>query len=149
MAETLGSLCDKLIITKLKHWHSQDQEQLKNITFQEKLLQEEINEYVRSAIEGLIPLEQLSLPSNKVYKKEGDRLNTFYFNIGEIFSALVLTNCDLWHIQEKAFQFEKVPMEEKDSIINQQSFLNLERNRYIDEINTRFYSLIEKRKSSK
>jgi hypothetical protein len=140
MAETLGSLCDKLCIIKLKQWHSKDQEQLKNLSFQEKLLQEEINEYIRSAVEGSLPLDQLSLPANKVYTKDGDWMNKLYTNIGEVFSALALANCKLWHIQEKAYEFEKVPMEEKDSVIYQQSILNLERNRYIDEINIQLYT---------
>jgi hypothetical protein len=137
MAETLGSLCDKLVVVVLKHWHSQDPEQVRNILFQEKLLQEEINEYIQSAVEGLIPFEQLSLPSNKVYKKEGDWVHKLYDNIGEIFSALILANCKLWHVQEKAYEFEKVPIEEKDTLINQQSILNLERNQCIDEINAK------------
>lgn len=43
MAETLGILCDKLTIVKLKHWHTKDQERLQNPAKQEGQLLEEIN----------------------------------------------------------------------------------------------------------
>lgn len=142
MAETLGSLCDKLIINQLKQWHSCDREQLNNISFQGESLQKEIDEYIRGAVEGTIPLEQISLPANKVYKKAGDWANKVYANIGEAIYALALANCKLWHIQEKAYEFEKVPLEEKDQVISQQSIFNLERNKCIDEINAKFHSLI-------
>ena len=143
MAETLGSLCDKLIVIKLKQLHSQDQEKLNNLTFQENLIKKEINEYVQCAVAGLIPIEQLSLPANKVYQKAGDWQNQFYADIGELFSALSLANCNLWHIQEKAYEFDKVPPEQKDALIEQQSIVNLERNKFMDEINAKFYSLIK------
>jgi hypothetical protein len=46
VAETLGSLCDKLTIVKLKHWHTEDQGRLQNLVKQEKQIQDEIDEFV-------------------------------------------------------------------------------------------------------
>jgi hypothetical protein len=142
MAETLGSLCDKLTVLKLKQWHSRDSEQLKNITLQEKLLQDEINEYINLAIAGLIPPKCIALPANKVYQRKSNQINEFHGSFGEVFSQLAGVNCRLWHQQEKIYEFEKVPPDEKDEVIKQLAVLNLERNQCIDEINANFQSLI-------
>jgi hypothetical protein len=143
MAETLGSLCDKLTILKLKEWHSQDQEQLKSISFQEKLLQNEINQYILCAVEDSIVLEHLAFSSNKIYHKEDNSINEFHGNIGEIFSQLALINCKLWHQQEKVYEFHKVPPKKKDNVVKSLAVLNLERNQCIDEINSKFGLLIK------
>ena len=67
MAETLGSLCDKLTIVKLKQFHSEDRDRLRSLATQEKQLQDEINEYFVAAITGQIPLEGLTFAANKIY----------------------------------------------------------------------------------
>ncbi|MBK9284914.1 MAG: hypothetical protein IPM51_11465 [Sphingobacteriaceae bacterium] len=46
MAETLGMLCDKLTILKLKQYHTESEERLKSLGTQAKQLQEEIDEFV-------------------------------------------------------------------------------------------------------
>jgi hypothetical protein len=143
MAETLGSLCDKLTVLILKQWHSQDQTQLSNIEHQEKLLRREIDEYIHSAINGTIPLELISLPANKVYQKKGNQVKKCGGDIGDVFSELALINCKLWHQQEKVYQFETVPIHQKDEVIKQLAVLNLERNQCIDEINSRLYRLVK------
>jgi hypothetical protein len=71
MAETLGSLCDKLTIVKLKQYHSEDPERLASLGTQEGNLKKEIDEFISDAVNGLIPLEKLTFKANKVYKKEG------------------------------------------------------------------------------
>ena len=55
MAETLGSLCDKLIVVKLKQWHTKDQKRVKSLQIQERVLQQEIDEFVGDAFDGTIP----------------------------------------------------------------------------------------------
>ena len=72
MAETLGYLCDKLTIIKLKQWHSDDRKQLESLLTQEKQIQDEINEFIIAAIEGKIPVGRLTFASNKVYKRRGN-----------------------------------------------------------------------------
>jgi hypothetical protein len=72
MAETLGSLCDKLATVKLKLWHTDDPERLRSLAAQEKQLHDELNEFISAAIGGDIPIERLTFASNKVYKKEGN-----------------------------------------------------------------------------
>ena len=72
MAETLGSLCDKLTI-ELKEWHSEKQpERMLSLATQEQQLREEIDALIADAASGRIPLERLTFAANKVYRKEGN-----------------------------------------------------------------------------
>ena len=52
----------------------------------------------------------------------------------EIFAQLAETDCRLWHVQEKVYEFESIPAEEKDAVIKQLAVLNLERNECIDRL---------------
>ena len=144
MAETLGSLCDKLTIIKLKQWHSEDESRLQSLAVQEKQLQEEINEFISNAVSGEIPSERLTFASNKVYKKEGNYVPDVLGSIGEIFSQLAHVNCNLWHEQEKVYEFEKVEASEKDRVVKQLAILNLERNKCIDGIDKNLQTMVEK-----
>ena len=46
MAETLGMLCDKLTIVKLKQYHTTDEIRLQSLDQQCNQLQQEIDEYL-------------------------------------------------------------------------------------------------------
>lgn len=142
MAETLGSLCDKLTIVKLKQYHSQDEERLRSLAGQEGQLQEEIDEFVRRALAGDIPVERLTFAANKVWKKEGNEVAEVQGTIGQVFSRLADVNCQLWHEQEKVYDFESVPAEEKNAVVKQLAILNLSRNRCIDEIDQQFSAAV-------
>src|ERR1051326_2599719 len=119
MAETLGTLCDKLTTVKLKQWHSEDASKLQSLAAQETQLQNEITEYVSDAICGRIPVERLTFAANKVYKKEGNAVAEVSGNVGEIFSRLADVNCKLWHVQEKVYEFEAVPADKKDVVVKE------------------------------
>ena len=142
MAETLGSLCDKLTIIKLKQWHSEDEIRLNSLAIQEKQLQNEINEFLNAAISGKIPREKLTFASNKVYKEESNFVPDVAGSIGEVFSQLAEVNCKLWHEQEKVYDFEKVTFKEKNIVVKQLAVLNLERNKCIDEIDKNLLGLV-------
>ena len=143
MAETLGMLCDKLTIVKLKEYHTADAARLQSLASQAHQLQEEIDEYIRDAASGKILSERLTFASNKVFKKEGNTVEEVTGNFGDIFYRLADVNCRLWHEQEKVYEFEKVAHEDKDNVVKQLSLLNLERNKCIDAINTQFMQLIK------
>ena len=143
MSETLGMLCDKLTIVKLKQYHSEDPARLESLASQQKMLQEEIDEFVARAVAGDIPVEKLSFASNKVFKKEGNSIRDIVGTIGGVFSELADVNCRLWHEQEKVYEFETVPVAEKDIVVKQLAHLNLERNKCIDEIDRQFAGLIK------
>jgi hypothetical protein len=142
MAETLGMLCDKLTIVKLKQYHSTDESRLESLAKQCKELQEEIDEYIGDAVSGRISPSKLTFASNKVFKQEGNETRTIIGNIGEVFYQLADINCALWHEQEKVYEFDKVPVDQKDIVVKQLAILNLERNKCIDSINSIFQSLI-------
>lgn len=144
MAETLGSLCDKLTIVKLKQWHSSDKVRLKSLAGQEKLLQKEINEFVNLAYIGAIPIGRLAFSANKVFKKKGNEVQHVSGDVGQVFSELAKVNCELWHEQEKVYEFEKVPVKEKDKVVKQLAILNLKRNKCIDSIDKQFQGLVKK-----
>jgi len=145
MAETLGSLCDKLTIVKLKQFHSEDEECLRRLATQEQQLRTEIDEFVDSAVAGHIPVDRLTFAANKVYKQEGNVVAEVLGSIGEVFSQLADVNCRLWHEQELVYEFEKVPAEEKDKVVKQLALLNLERNKCIDRIDKQFRGIIEQK----
>ena len=142
MAETLGMLCDKLTIVKLKQYHSVDQDRLDSLAVQSEQLQEEIDLYIGDVITGKIPPSKLSFVSNKVFKPEGNETAEILGSIGEVFNQLAETNCNLWHVQEKVYEFHTVPAEEKDLVVKKLALLNLERTKCIDTINSVFESLV-------
>lgn len=142
MAETLGMLCDKLTIVKLKQYHTEDAARLESLAAQAAQLQAEIDEYISDAVRGLIPPERMRFDANKVFKQEGNEVAAVTGSIGAIMYQLAEVNCRLWHEQEKVYEFEKVPAEEKDAVVKKLATLNLERNQCIDRINELFVSAV-------
>ncbi len=131
MAETLGMLCDKLTIIKLKQYHSDDEERLSSLHNQASQLKEEIDDYIANAVNGNIPANKLTFSANKVFKKEGNETKNVIGNIGELFSQLADVNCRLWHEVEKGYDIENIPPNEKDNLVKMLAVLNLERNKCI------------------
>jgi hypothetical protein len=142
MAETLGSLCDKLTIVKLKQYHTLDPNRCESLAIQEKQLCEEIDTYIHDATEGKIPHERLTFSSNKVFKKEGNEINQLMGSISQVFSELGKVNCDLWHEQEKVYEFEKVHPDDKNKVVKRLAILNLQRTQCIDEIDKKFKEMV-------
>lgn len=145
MAETLGSLCDKLTIVKLKQYHSGDKERLSSLKKQQKQLATEIEEFILDAISGAIPINRLTFRSNKVFKSQINKVRKIEGTIGNVFGKLAEINCLLWHEQEKVYEFEKVPVLEKDKVVKQLAILNLERTKCIDIIDASFVKLVKRK----
>ncbi len=143
MAETLGSLCDKLTIVKLKQYHTEDEERLASLEEQQLNLVIEIDDFVSRAIAGDIAVNKLTFKANKVFKQEGNAIENIKGTIGNVFAKLAEINCLLWHEQEKVYEFETVPANEKDKVVKKLAKLNLERNKCIDEIDNTFKTFIE------
>lgn len=148
MAETLGMLCDKLTIVKLKQYHTDDEQRSKSLGSQAGQLQQEIDVYLADAVAGNIPPDKLTFAANKVFKKDGNETKEINGHIGEIFSQLADVNCRLWHEVEKGYDIENVPIEEKDNLVKMLAILNLERNQCIDAIDISFYNLIANKNKS-
>ena len=145
MAETLGMLCDKLTIIRLKQYHTEDSNRLASLEKQSVQLQAEINEYITDAVQGNISVERMTFDANKVFKKEGNTVAEVIGNFGEVVAQLADVNCQLWHEQEKVYEFEKVPVEQKDIVVKKLAILNLERNKCIDRINSLFTGMVSKK----
>jgi hypothetical protein len=144
--ETLGTLCDKLTIVKLKQWHSEDNTRLQSLATQEKQLAEEIDIFIVSALTGLIPVERLTFSANKVYKIEGNEIRKIEGeSIGVIFGELANVNCALWHEQEKVYEFEKIIPEDKNAVVKKLARMNLERTFCIDKIDNIFYKSVKEK----
>ena len=145
MAETLGSLCDKLTIVKLKQWHlSDDAERMQSLAEQERNLQQEIDEFVALAVAGGIPQDRLMFAANKIYKREGNVPDPVTGTLGAVVAELATVNCDLWHEQEKVYDFEKVGPDDKNNVVRQLARLNLRRNECIDSIDRTFRDAVAK-----
>ena len=145
MAETLGMLCDKLTISQLKHYHTTDEVRLQSLSTQIIQLQQEIDEYISDSLSGKIDPERMVFAANKVFKTEGNQVADVKGNFGEIFFQLSQVNCKLWHEQEKVYEFESVPVNEKDAVVKQLALLNLERNKCIDSLNEQFMNLVKQK----
>jgi hypothetical protein len=143
MAETLGSLLDKLSIVKLKQWHSEDPTAQSSLKIQETQLQDEISDFIARAVSGEIPLSRLTFAANKVYKKEGNRVDEVSGSLGQVISRLSEVNCRLWHEQEKVYEFENVAAEEKNKVVKNLALMNLERNKCIDAVDKGFQEQVQ------
>ena len=142
MAETLGSLCDKLIIVNLKIWHSDDEAKRSSLLKQAINIQGELNEFMEDALKENIPQDRLTFASNKIYSKKGNDIEEIEGTIGDIVSKLSEVNCELWHQQEKVYEFEKVPVEQKNGVVKGLALLNLKRNKCIDLIDRQFADMV-------
>lgn len=148
MAETLGSLCDKLTIIKLKEWHSEKRpERMRSLATQEQQLREEIDAFIADAASGRIPVERLTFAANKVYRTEGNAVPEITGSIGAVFSHLAEVNCKLWHEVDKTYEIEQVAPDTRDGIIKQLAVLNLERTQCIDEIDRQLAAAVEQLQS--
>ena len=145
MAETLGMLCDKLTIVKLKQYHTEDEQRLASLNNQVTQLQNEIDAYVSDAVAGNIATDKLTFAANKVFKKEGNEVAEVSGAIGALFSQLADVNCRLWHEVEKGYDIENIPGPEKDKLVKMLAVLNLERNKCIDAIDLTFQAIIVKK----
>lgn len=145
MAETLGSLCDKLTILKLKQFHSSDRAHLNSLREQETQIKNEMEQFLFDALNGMIPFDKLSFQANKVFKKCGNKVREIKGDFGELFALLATVNCDLWHTQEIVYEFDKVAAEDKNKVIRRLAILNLERNKCMDEIDKNFIKLVIKK----
>ena len=109
---------------------------------QEMQLCDEIDTFIQDAIKGKIRQERLVFSSNKIYKKNGNEITDIKGTISMIFSELAKVNCDLWHEQEKVYDFEKVPTDEKDFVVKRLAILNLQRTQCIDKIDKSLQQMI-------
>ena len=128
----------------MKQYHSTDETKLASLQKQTLQLQQVNDEYIEDTVNGKINPDRLTFDTNKVFKTAGNEVKDVTGHFGEVFYPFADVNCRLWHEQEKVYDFEVVPVEEKNAVVKQLALLNLERNKCIDSINNSFSALIIK-----
>ncbi|HOU36066.1 MAG TPA: DUF4254 domain-containing protein [Candidatus Omnitrophota bacterium] len=149
MAETLGSLIDKLTIKDIREFHINQMIESKDAKFtrkelkakravllrQKNALKAEIDEFVRTATArgSTVKDEKLKLynPAKDIGRiPRTDRL-------GEAISGLAMKNLQLWHLEDEARRAD-VGLDFIGRIKKKIDLVNQQRNDYIDRIDELF-----------
>ena len=145
MAETLGSLVDKLSIKVIRGYFmtemlqqketkfpkSEIEEKLKRLQEQKDTLQEEIEDFVCAAAEGRVTLRDEKL---KLYNKPEVMGKTAGLKtVAQAIEALTAKNLELWRLEDEARR-EDVPLSFIGEVKRKIDVTNQQRNDYIDRI---------------
>ena len=114
MAETLGSLIDKITINDLRQYHLKEmlksrakkfsapelKKRLRLAQLQKEDLMQEINDFITAAVKGKVKIREEKL---KIYNAPRDieripKLNS----LGQAISFLAQKNLELWHLEDEA-----------------------------------------------
>ncbi len=144
MAETLGSLIDKLCINKIREGNllrllvTENTERyrmtLKSVKSQSEALSDEIDSLIAGAVSGQI--KSLLEPKNKLYYLDRDNIPEGY-GIAENISGLFEANLMLWNLEDIRRDKTK-PDDERLEAADLVSTYNQKRNQHVDEINRLF-----------
>ncbi len=155
MAETLGSLVDKLTIKDIRQYHINQMVVLKDKKFSRKELTgklralkrqkdeiiKEIDSFVLAAIKGKLSLRDEKLKIYNDLKDVGRIIITK--SMGEAISGLAQANLKLWHLEDEARR-KDVTLSYIGKIKKMIDPANQQRNDYIDRID----QLLEEKISS-
>jgi len=155
MAETLGSLVDKLTIKDIREYHINQMVILKDKKFSRKELTDklrvlkrqkdeiikEIDVFVLAAIKGKLSLRDEKLKIYNDLKDVGRIIITK--SMGEVISGLAQANLKLWHLEDEARR-KDVTLSYIGKIKKMIDPANQQRNDYIDRID----QLLEEKISS-
>ncbi|MFQ5715596.1 MAG: DUF4254 domain-containing protein [Nitrospinales bacterium] len=143
MAETLGSLIDKLSIKNLRLWHldeilaektGPETDELKAkkelIVRQASELVDEINGFLALAVEGKIKIRDQKL---KLYKNLNVGSVENLDGIGSAISELAQRNIQLWHLEDEVRR-QDIPDSRVAECKRRIDSVNQERNDLIDKI---------------
>ena len=145
MAETLGSLIDKLSIKNLRYWHLDEDAQARDVSDpqkqelmdkmelvdrQRKELLEEIDVFLSSALAGEVRIRDEKV---KLYKNlnvtSADDVN----HLGEAVSKLAMSNIKLWHLEDEVRR-EDLPDTDIVKTKRKIDTNNQERNNFMDKV---------------
>ena len=145
MAETLGSLIDKLSIKNLRYWHLDEDSQARDssdpqkqelmdkmdlVDRQRKELLEEIDVFLSSALAGEVRIRDEKV---KLYKNlnvtSADDVN----HLGEAVSKLAMSNIKLWHLEDEVRR-EDLPDTDIVKTKRKIDTNNQERNNFMDKV---------------
>ncbi|MCX5750937.1 MAG: DUF4254 domain-containing protein [Candidatus Saganbacteria bacterium] len=136
MAETLGSLIDKLTIKEIRLWHAQNENQApaevtSGIKGQLLDLEKEIDQFIKAALKGKVRIRDQKFKLYKNPKKNTpvEKIKT----IGPLASMLAKENLDLWHFEDE-IRKEGQPPENVALLKRKIDATNQVRNDLIDKI---------------
>ncbi len=157
MAETLGSLVDKLTIKDIREFHLCQMIGKKNPKFgdkelksklavlrrQKECLKDEIDVYVTLAIKTKVSFKDEKL---KLYNAPSDigRIPQAK-RLGEAMSGLAQKNLELWHLEDEARR-KDVELDYIGGIKRKIDLINQQRNDFIDKIDELFDRKIKRLK---
>jgi len=145
MAETLGSLIDKLSIKNLRYWHldedAQDKDasdpqkeeltaKMKLVDRQRKELLEEIDGFLEAAFAGKVRIRDEKV---KLYKNLNVVSSEDLNHLGETVSKLAMSNIKLWHLEDEVRR-EDLPDADIVKIKRTIDTNNQERNNFMDKV---------------
>ena len=145
MAETLGSLIDKLSIKNLRYWHLDEDSQARDssdpqkqelmdkmdlVNRQRKELLEEIDVFLNSALAGEVRIRDEKV---KLYKNLNVTSAEDVNHLGEAVSKLAMSNIKLWHLEDEVRR-EDLPDTDIVKTKRKIDTNNQERNNFMDKI---------------
>ena len=145
MAETLGSLIDKLSIKNLRYWHLDEDVQAKDasdpqkeeltakmklVDRQRKELLEEIDGFLEAAFAGKVRIRDEKV---KLYKNPNVISSEGLNHLGETVSKLAMSNIKLWHLEDEVRR-EDLPDADIVKIKRTIDTNNQERNNFMDKV---------------
>ena len=145
MAETLGSLIDKLSIKNLRYWHLDEDSQARDasdpqkqelmakmelVDRQRKELLEEIDAFLSSALAGEVRIRDEKV---KLYKNLNVTSAENVNHLGEAVSKLAMSNIKLWHLEDEVRR-EDLPDTDIVKTKRKIDTNNQERNNFMDKV---------------
>ena len=145
MAETLGSLIDKLSIKNLRYWHLDEDAQARDVSDpqkqelmdkmelvdrQRKELLEEIDVFLSSALAGEVRIRDEKV---KLYKNLNVTSAENVNHLGEAVSKLAMSNIKLWHLEDEVRR-EDLPDTDIVKTKRKIDTNNQERNNFMDKV---------------
>ena len=162
MAETLGSLVDKLSIKNLRIWHLDEALEEKNASKlissayaelkarrdladkQRQNLVNEINDFLVSALKGEVCIRDEKI---KLYANTNVSSSDSIKKLGEAVSELAIRNIKLWHCEDEVRRTDLADVEIV-KIKRRIDTTNQERNDLMDKVDEILQSQSEKKKES-
>ena len=154
MAETLGSLIDKLSIKNLRYWHLDEDVQARDasdpknkeliakmelVNRQRKELSEEIDVFLNAALAGEVRIRDEKV---KLYKNFNVSSSEGLNRLGETVSKLAMSNIKLWHLEDEVRR-EDLPDSEIVKIKRTIDTNNQERNNLMDKVDEILENLVK------
>ena len=158
MAETLGSLVDKLSIKNLRIWHLDEALEQKNTSDYAELkakrdladkqrqnLVNEINDFLVSAFKGEVCIRDEKI---KLYANTNVSSSDSIKKLGEAVSELAIRNIELWHCEDEVRRTDLADVEIV-KIKRRIDTTNQERNDLMDKVDEILQIESEEKKKSK